>query len=329
MIALRVVPWVHPLNEWAFPTIPARFRCARPAQTGAWRGRESARGVAHPAARAGRIGIMLTTLADLQPVIILVLLMVLYTLEMGVPYLPPRNDKRHHDLHNAALSALSFVTNGAMSLAVLASAAYAERHGLGLLRLLDLPAAVSIPAGMLLYDVGSYAFHNLEHHVPWLWRLHRVHHSDPGLNATSALRFHPLEVVITQGLFPIVWIPMIGMSMASFIVYGTVALLLLIPQHANVRFPRRFEQYGRLVFATPGWHKIHHASEPRLTNSHYGDVFTFWDRIFGTWTPTDPEAITYGLPEFTAPARQSVGFLLGSPFIDIHQASLQRNDGHH
>jgi sterol desaturase/sphingolipid hydroxylase (fatty acid hydroxylase superfamily) len=241
----------------------------------------------------------------------------MYTLEFGRPYLPAPPGKTSHDIQNALLSLLSFVTNGALGLVVLAAVTYTADHQLGLLNQLALPPLVAIPAGMLLYDLGSYALHNIQHHVPFLWRFHRVHHSDPHLNATSSLRFHPLEVVLTQMLFPSLWIPIVGMSMASFIVYGTVALVLLIPQHSNVRFPGWFERYGRLIFSTPGWHKIHHSNETRLTNSHYGDVFSVWDRLFGTWSRVQPDEITYGLDEFQQPERQRASFLLRAPFVDV------------
>ena len=144
-----------------------------------------------------------------------------------------------------------------------------------------------------------------------------MHHSDPNLNAISSLRFHPGDVVLSQCAFPCLWIPVIGMSMAAMVIYGTAAILLLIPQHANVRFPDWFERYSRLVFVTPGWHEIHHADEAPLTNSHYGDVFTFWDRIFGTWHRVRPNEIHYGLKEFASPHRQGAGFLLKSPFVDV------------
>ena len=260
---------------------------------------------------------MLDRLANLQPIIIVVLLIAMYSLEMGWPYLPRPADPKRHDGHNVVLTLVAFVTNGALSILVLMVLAYTGDHRLGLLNYLSLPAFISVPAGMLLFDLGSYAFHNLQHHIPLLWRFHRVHHSDTSLNATSALRFHPLDVVLSQCLFPCISIPVIGMSMASFIIYGTVAILLLIPQHANVKFPDWFEAYGRFVFSTPGWHKIHHADEARLTNSHYGDVFTFWDRMFGTWHRVGPDEIRYGLKEFASPDRQRAGFLLKSPFVDV------------
>ena len=260
---------------------------------------------------------MLEELANLQPILIVGLLIVMYSLEMGWPYLARPSDRTRHDGHNAILTIVAFVMNGALGFLVLASLAYTEAHHLGLLNYLSLPPLIAVPAGMLLYDLGSYALHNLQHHVPWLWRIHRVHHSDASLNTTSALRFHPLDVVLSQCLFPCLWIPVIGMSMTSFVIYGTLAILLLIPQHANVKCPDWFEASGRLVFSTPGWHKIHHADEVRLTNSHYGDVFTFWDRIFRTWHRVGPHEIRYGLRAFASPERQRVGFLLKSPFVDV------------
>ena len=77
------------------------------------------------------------------------------------------------------------------------------------------------------------------------------------------------------------------------------------------------EKYGRYIFSTPGWHKIHHSDEQKFTDSHFGDVFTFWDRIFGTWHKVNPDEINYGLKEFDNSEKQTAGFLLRSPFIDV------------
>jgi sterol desaturase/sphingolipid hydroxylase (fatty acid hydroxylase superfamily) len=100
------------------------------------------------------------------------------------------------------------------------------------------------------------------------------------------------------------------------VLYGAIALPLLIMQHSNVKWPDGLERVARLVFATPGWHKIHHCSEQPLTDSHFGDVFTFWDRIFGTWTPTKPEDIPYGLKEFARDDQHAVGYQMLVPFLD-------------
>jgi sterol desaturase/sphingolipid hydroxylase (fatty acid hydroxylase superfamily) len=103
--------------------------------------------------------------------------------------------------------------------------------------------------------------------------------------------------------------------MASFILYGTLAVPLLILQHSNYKLPGWMEKYARIVFATPGWHKIHHSDHQPLTDSHYGDVFTFWDRLFGTWQPVQPEEIRFGLKDFEGDERQKALYLLKSPFI--------------
>jgi sterol desaturase/sphingolipid hydroxylase (fatty acid hydroxylase superfamily) len=167
---------------------------------------------------------------------------------------------------------------------------------------------------MLLYDFLGYLAHNLQHKLPFLWRFHRIHHSDNHLNVSSSLRFHPVDVIVAQLISSSIIVVLIGMPITAFVIYGSIALPLLIMQHSNVRFPRKLEQIVSLVFATPGWHKIHHSSEQKQTDSHYGDVFTFWDRIFGTWGKKQPNEIEYGLKEFNMDKHHRVSHLLFSPF---------------
>jgi sterol desaturase/sphingolipid hydroxylase (fatty acid hydroxylase superfamily) len=182
---------------------------------------------------------------------------------------------------------------------------------------LNLPDVTKVILSIFLLDFGSYCFHNLQHKIPILWRFHRVHHSDLYLNTSSALRFHPLDVILSQGIFFCIWIPIIGVPISAFIIYTTVALSFVVMQHTNLKFPAWMEKYGRYVFSTPGWHKIHHANEQKFTDSHYGDVFTFWDRIFSTWHPVQPEDIKFGLKEFEEPEKQKTGFLIRSPFMNL------------
>lgn len=264
---------------------------------------------------------MLQTLSQLQPVILLVMLVVMYNLERWMPYLNSPQNKRRHDGQNLILTLISFIVNGALSILVVGVLEWTQKNQWGLLHLSGIPQWMKVIAGIFLIDLGGYLFHNLQHKAPILWRFHRVHHSDPYLNATSSLRFHPLDVVLAQGLFPCLWIPLMGITMTSFILYGTLALPLLILQHSNYKMPGWVEKYGRLLFSTPGWHKIHHSDEQALTDSHYGDVFTFWDRIFGTWKPVRPEEIQYGLKEFSREDQHRAGYLLKSPFIKLDGGS--------
>ncbi len=137
------------------------------------------------------------------------------------------------------------------------------------------------------------------------------------LNTSSSLRFHPIETVLTQGIYISLAIMLFGISETSLVIYGTIVVIFVITQHSNVKFPDWLEKYGRYIFSTPGWHKIHHSNEQKFTDSHYGDIFTFWDRIFGTWHKVKPNEIKYGLKEFDDAKKQKVGFLLRSPFIDV------------
>jgi sterol desaturase/sphingolipid hydroxylase (fatty acid hydroxylase superfamily) len=264
---------------------------------------------------------MIQKLADFQPVILIVILLLMYNLERWIPYLTGPVNKKKHDRNNLVLSIISFAINGALSLVVLNMLTQTASKQWGLLNQFNLPSWIKIVLGILLIDFGSYIFHNISHKLPLLWRIHRVHHSDPSINASSSLRFHPIDVVLSQCLWPVFWIVLMGISMTSFIIYGTLALPLLVLQHSNFKIPSWIEKYGRYIFSTPGWHKIHHADEQSLTDSHYGDVFTFWDRIFGTWRPTRPEEIKYGLPDFAYEERQKALFLLKSPFLDLKKRS--------
>lgn len=258
---------------------------------------------------------MIETLSNIQPLLLIAMLITMYSIETVRPYLAKPADKKRHDTYNFIIAFIAFAINGAVSLAIIFSLTYTHEHQLGLLNQLALPALVEIIVGMLLIDFGSYLLHNLQHKIPLLWRIHRVHHSDPHLNASSSLRFHPFDVFLAQGVFPFFWIPLMGISITSFVLYGTIALPLIVVQHTNVRFPDWLERYGRLVISTPGWHKIHHSDEQQFTDSHYGDVFTFWDRLFGTWHHVQPHEIRYGLKEFRDTNHHTVSGQLLMPFV--------------
>lgn len=254
-------------------------------------------------------------MANLQPLILIFMLIVLYSLELFRPYLAKPVNKKKHDLNNFIITFISFCINGAVSIGVVTILTYTEKNNWGLLNHIHIPIAAKIIIGVLLIDFGSYCIHNLQHKISFFWKLHSIHHSDLNLNTSSSLRFHPLDVILSQGLYPCIIIPLMGISTTSFVIYGTIALPLLIMQHANVQLPSWFEKYGRIILSTPGWHKIHHADEQKFTDSHYGDVFTFWDRIFGTWHKVQPNEINYGLKEFADDSKQKAPYLLKYPFI--------------
>lgn len=257
---------------------------------------------------------MQQTLSNLQPVLIIFFLMVMYGIENVWPYLRKPQNKSQHDKRNLILVVINFIINGALSLGVVYVLQLTAQNNWGLLNNLPLSGTAKIIAGIFLIDFGSYIFHIGQHKIPLLWRWHRVHHSDPNLNSTSSLRFHPFDTIASQGIWQCIWFPAIGLSMWSYIIYGTIFLPLLIMQHSNFAFPIWFEKYVRYIFSTPGWHKIHHADFQTYTDSHYGDMFTFWDRIFSTWHNVQPNEISYGLENLKKDKDQTIKSLLLLPF---------------
>ncbi len=257
---------------------------------------------------------MLQTLSDIQPLIIIFMLLVMYGVENVWPYLAKPANKKKHDGRNYLLALISFIINGAASFLVVMVIAKTTENHFGLLHLLPAAPVTKIILGIFLIDFGSYCGHVLSHKVSFLWVSHRVHHSDPNLDSSSTLRFHPFDVIYAQCIWQCIWFSLMGITAESFIIYGTFFLPLFICQHSNVKFPAWFEKYARYLISTPGWHKIHHAADQRYTDSHYGDFFTIWDRIFGTWHPVQPEEVQYGLYAFKEDKQHSVGYLLSVPF---------------
>ena len=231
-----------------------------------------------------------------------------------MPYFEHGAGRRKQRWHNLGIVGIAFVLNGLLGTAVAGILMAAQEHQFGLLRLL-LPDSswLAITAGILFVDLNSYVFHRLYHRAPLLWRMHRVHHADTELDATSALRLHPFEFLF-QVLTQVAVLPLLGVSMTSFVLYFTFALPWFLLNHSNVKFPGWFERYGSLLLVTPDWHRVHHSAHRPETDSHYGDVFTIWDRLFGTAGKAEVESLKFGLENFREENEQTVGGLLKMPF---------------
>jgi sterol desaturase/sphingolipid hydroxylase (fatty acid hydroxylase superfamily) len=144
--------------------------------------------------------------------------------------------------------------------------------------------------------------------------MHRVHHSDNLVDSTSSLRLHPIEV-----LFQVSWrtiaFALLGIPFASVVILFTIFLPLLFIQHANIRFPVWLEKPLSVIFVTSSWHKVHHSDEQRYTDSHYGNTFTFWDRIFGTYhKKVAIDQLKWGLSDLKNDRDQTVKSQLTLPF---------------
>jgi sterol desaturase/sphingolipid hydroxylase (fatty acid hydroxylase superfamily) len=247
-------------------------------------------------------------------VVILAAMAALAGLEAAIPLRARGPWSRAHLAPNLALTVITFATNALMSAALVLALAAAEARGLGLLNALALPVWASTLAVVLVLDFAFYVTHVAMHKLPSFWRFHRVHHSDPAVDVTTTIRQHPGEGVIRYAFLAAFALPL-GASPAAFAVYRSAVALFGLLEHANLRVPRRLGVLLSLAFTWPDVHKVHHSRDARFTDTNYGNVVSWWDRLFGTFTPApEGRAVAYGLDGFDEPAAQTTAGLLALPF---------------
>ncbi|MCO6417001.1 sterol desaturase family protein [Siccirubricoccus sp. KC 17139] len=197
--------------------------------------------------------------------------------------------------------------------AAVGAALWAETRGIGLLA--GAPLWLALPVALLALDLLIYAQHRVSHAVPLLWRLHRVHHADPSVDATTALRFHPLEILLSMAL-KMAAVVALGAPPVAVLAFEVLLNATAMFNHAAIRLPPRLERALRLVLVTPEMHRTHHSEVPAETDSCFGFCLPWWDRLFGSYraAPAAGEAVVIGLPGWRAEAEQRLDRLLLQPF---------------
>jgi len=176
---------------------------------------------------------------------------------------------------------------------------WSQTQRFGLLNELDLTAGTRAVAGFFLFDLWMYLWHRANHGVPFLWRFHRVHHTDPALDSTSAYRFHIGEMVLSA-VTRLAVVPVLGIRIQDLVLYELVLSPVIIFHHSNIALPEWLDRKLRSLIVTPGMHRVHHSDIPHETNSNYASVFSFWDRACRTYCRRDNIRLHYGLKEFPA-----------------------------
>lgn len=248
----------------------------------------------------------------------------LWVLESWVPFRKGRCRRLRHAARNLTLGLLNAATLALLAAPLMVRmTSWAEQSGIGLLRLVSLPVAVSTLLGLVLLDGWMYLWHRANHRFPLLWRFHRVHHSDPALDVTSAIRFHTGEILISA-MLRLALIPLFGLSLWQLLLYDTLLLHVIQFHHSNVRFPERWDRWLRILIASPAMHRVHHSRIRSETDSNYASIFSGWDRLGGTfhWRH-DVENICYGLDSYDAEKWQQLKGLLQTPFTTPEAPSAQ------
>lgn len=199
-------------------------------------------------------------------------------------------------------------------------AAHAEDKRWGLLRQLNLPVWVEIPAAIVLMDYTLYMWHVLTHRVVWLWRFHKVHHVDLDLDASTALRFHFAELLLS-----VPWraaqIIVIGVSPRALALWQNALFVSILFHHSNVHLPLALEQRLNRYIVTPRMHGIHHAMAGELANSNWSAGLTLWDRMHGTLRlAIAQQDITIGVPEYELADELTLSKILAMPWDNQRKA---------
>ncbi len=210
-------------------------------------------------------------------------------------------------LFNAGVLLLLFST------AFAAVTAWGCERGFGLAASIRWPPWAEMLLVFVLFDAWMYLWHRANHTIPLLWRFHRMHHSDPELDATSALRFHTGEVVLSA-LARMAVLPLLGMTLNQLVIYEMVFLPVILFHHSNVSFPRWIDRGLLAVVVTPAMHRVHHSRWRPETDSNYGSIFPYWDILAGSFRlRADARTVHLGLDGMDTPAWQSVAGMLRTP----------------
>jgi len=238
----------------------------------------------------------------------------LTSVEFMVPLFRYPSGRFRRAIPNLVLSSGVFLTNLAFASITASLSGAVLRRGIGLLAGLHPRPWILLLVGVAGLDFFAYAAHLLLHKFALGWRFHRVHHSEPEVDVTTAFRQHPGET-LWRSFWQCVGTVILGLPFWVLPLYLSISSLNALLEHANVRISERLDRFLRVLIVTPNMHKIHHSRVTRETDSNYSNIFSVWDRLFGTYNPQDDSrSLRYGLDGFDDKERQRLKSLIMEPF---------------
>jgi len=198
-----------------------------------------------------------------------------------------------------------------------AAATIAEQRGWGLFNHVAASGWATLIVTLLALDFVAYSQHVVLHRIPWLWRIHRMHHTDHECDLTTGVRFHPFEAVFSTLIIAAV-VAALGLPPGSVFLSTLLSTFIAFVEHANVKTPARLERVLRWMLVTPEMHRVHHSRERREGRSNFGATFPWWDRLLGTYV-AQPSAghdrIAFGVAGFEDRKHLSPAWMLAQPFL--------------
>ena len=220
----------------------------------------------------------------------------------------------HHGVRNIVLGLINSMAVAMLFIHLWGKVTqWSTDHQFGLLQSIPVVPWQHLIGALILLDLWTYWWHRFNHEIPFLWRFHKVHHSDPYMDVTTANRFHLGEIILSS-ILRLAILPLIGATLAELALYETLMFANTQVHHANLGLKESYDRLVRLFVTSPAMHKVHHSDWLPETNSNYTAFFSVWDRMFGSFRlSSDPNAIRYGLKETNRPEQQTFIGILRMP----------------
>ncbi|CAA0185734.1 sterol desaturase family protein [Tenacibaculum maritimum] len=239
-----------------------------------------------------------------------------WIIEGAVPLFDFKYKKWKHAIPNLFFTGTTIIINVALAFLLLRTADWVTVTNFGIINWLpEMPLWLYALLGVLLLDFfGAYLAHFTEHKIKLLWMVHLVHHTDHKVDTTTANRHHPLESII-RFAFTLLGVFIVGTPIAIVMLYQSMSLIFTQLTHANIKMPRKLDKLLSYFIVSPDMHKVHHHNLLPYTDANYGNIFSIWDRLLGTYMELDREKIVYGVDTFPNEVKNGeVKELLKQPF---------------
>lgn len=241
---------------------------------------------------------------------------IFWMIENAYPLFKFNYKKWHHAGINIFLTLTTIIVNFLLAFILLKTADWTINNNFGILQWLPkMSILLYTLIGLLLMDlIGAYLVHLVEHKVKFLWRFHLIHHTDTWIDTTTANRHHPGESII-RFAFTAIGVFIIGSPMWMVFLYQTLSVIATQFNHANIALPKKVDTLLSYFIVSPDMHKVHHHHVMPYTDSNYGNIFSIWDRLFGTFRTLPKEEIIYGIDTHPNPTEHNnLKNLLKIPF---------------
>lgn len=246
-----------------------------------------------------------------------------WILEFSLPATKFQYNKWNHAAINFFFTGTTIIVNFCMAFLLLLTANWTMQNNFGLLNWLpELNIWLYTIIGLLLLDfIGAYLAHLVQHKTAWMWRFHLIHHTDTWIDTTTANRHHPGESVI-RFVFTVFGVFLLGTPMWMVFLYQSLSVVFSQFNHANISLPQKLDRWLSYVIVSPDMHKVHHHYLMPHTDTNYGNIFSIWDRVFGTFSTMKTDEIIFGVDTHMAESEHNnLKKLLKIPFKEKQKSN--------